>query len=89
MISFFDESGRESFLVKSSFQQECLKRGVLFSGGQNICFSHSNGDMEHTLRVYRTAMEIVGAAIRQGNVLNKVEAVRETGFRSLGELCQQ
>ena len=73
VISFFDDSGRESLLVKSLFQQECLKRGVLFSGGQNICFSHSNGDIEHTLRVYRTAMEIVGAAIRQGNVLDRLE----------------
>lgn len=73
VISFFDESGRESLLVKSLFQQECLKRGVLFSGGQNICFSHSSGDIEQTLRVYRTAMEIVGSAIRQGNALDKLE----------------
>jgi glutamate-1-semialdehyde 2,1-aminomutase/spore coat polysaccharide biosynthesis protein SpsF len=73
VISFFDESGRESLLVKSLFQQECLKRGVLFSGSQNICFSHSNGDIEHTLRVYRTAMEIVADAIRQGNLREKLE----------------
>jgi hypothetical protein len=56
VISFFDDSGRESLLVKSLFQQECLKRGVLFSGGQNICFSHSSADIEQTLRVYRSAM---------------------------------
>jgi glutamate-1-semialdehyde 2,1-aminomutase/spore coat polysaccharide biosynthesis protein SpsF len=73
VISFFDESGRESLLVKSLFQQECLKRGVLFSGSQNICFSHSSGDIEHTLRVYRTAMEIVADAIRQGNLREKLE----------------
>jgi glutamate-1-semialdehyde 2,1-aminomutase/spore coat polysaccharide biosynthesis protein SpsF len=73
VISFFDDGGRESLLVKSLFQQECLKRGVLFSGGQNICFSHSAADIEHTLRVYRSAMEIVGAAIRHGKVSEKLE----------------
>jgi glutamate-1-semialdehyde 2,1-aminomutase/spore coat polysaccharide biosynthesis protein SpsF len=73
VLSFFDESGRESLLVKSLFQQECLKRGVLFSGGQNICFSHSAGDIDHTLRVYRTAMEIVGRALSSGNVAAMLE----------------
>ena len=72
-INFFDDSGRESLLVKSLFQQECLKRGVLFSGGQMICFSHSSADIEQTLRVYRSAMEIVGAALRHGNVGEKLE----------------
>ncbi|HXF75703.1 MAG TPA: aminotransferase class III-fold pyridoxal phosphate-dependent enzyme [Methylomirabilota bacterium] len=73
VIGFFDQSGRESLAVKSLFQQECLKRGVLFSGGQNICFSHSPADIEHTLRVYRAAMEIVGDAIRRGRVVERLE----------------
>ena len=72
VVSFFDESGRESLLVKSLFQQECLKRGVLFSGAQNICFSHKRRHRD-TFRVYRAAMEIIGAAIRQGNVLERLE----------------
>jgi glutamate-1-semialdehyde-2,1-aminomutase len=73
VVSFFDESGRESLLVKSLFQQECLKRGVLFSGGQNICFSHSDEDVEHTLRVYRAALEITAEAIRRNNVEEMLE----------------
>jgi glutamate-1-semialdehyde aminotransferase len=73
VVNFFDESGRDSLLVKSLFQQECLKRGVLFSGGHNLCYSHSNEDIEFTLRVYRAAMEIAGDAIRR----NKVEAMLE------------
>jgi glutamate-1-semialdehyde 2,1-aminomutase/spore coat polysaccharide biosynthesis protein SpsF len=73
VVSFFDESGRESLLIKSLFQQECLKRGVLFSGGHNICFSHSDEDVEHTLRVYRAALEITGEAIRRDNVAQRLE----------------
>ncbi|MGH7929456.1 MAG: aminotransferase class III-fold pyridoxal phosphate-dependent enzyme, partial [Candidatus Binatia bacterium] len=73
VVSFFDESGRESLLIKSLFQQECLKRGVLFAGGQNICFSHTDEDIEYTLRVYRAALEIIGEAIRQSNVEKMLE----------------
>jgi glutamate-1-semialdehyde aminotransferase/spore coat polysaccharide biosynthesis protein SpsF (cytidylyltransferase family) len=73
VITFTDESSRESLLVKSLFQQECLKRGVLFSGGHNLCFSHSADDIEYTLRVYRSAMEIVGQAIHQNKVSEKLQ----------------
>jgi glutamate-1-semialdehyde 2,1-aminomutase/spore coat polysaccharide biosynthesis protein SpsF len=75
VVSFFDESGRESLLLKSLFQQECLKRGVLFSGGQNICFSHSDEDVEHTLRVYRSALEITADATRRNKVEELLEGV--------------
>ncbi len=70
---FRDERGEESLELKSLFEQECLKRGILFSGGHNLCFSHSQADIDYTLRVYRTAMEIVADAVRQGNVGEKLE----------------
>lgn len=73
VITFKDETGAESWVLKSLFQQECLKREVLFSGGQNICYSHSNADIEHTLRAYRAAMEIVADAIRFGDALQRLE----------------
>lgn len=72
VMMFFDEGGRESLLLKSLFQQECLKRGVLFSGGHNLSFSHSNEDIEQTLRVYRTALEILADALRQDKVEEKL-----------------
>jgi glutamate-1-semialdehyde 2,1-aminomutase/spore coat polysaccharide biosynthesis protein SpsF len=73
VITFKDQSGAESLTMKSLFQQECLKRGILFSGGQNICFSHSEADIDHTLRVYRTVMEILADAIRKGDVAQRLE----------------
>jgi glutamate-1-semialdehyde 2,1-aminomutase/spore coat polysaccharide biosynthesis protein SpsF len=73
VITFKDENGEESLALKSLFQQECLKRGVLFSGGQNICYSHSDADIEYTLRVYRTAMEILARAVESGDVLERLE----------------
>jgi glutamate-1-semialdehyde 2,1-aminomutase/spore coat polysaccharide biosynthesis protein SpsF len=73
VLTFHDETGKESLLLKSLFQQECLKRGVLFSGGQNICYSHSAADIDATLRVYRSAMEILAEAIKDGRVRERIE----------------
>jgi glutamate-1-semialdehyde 2,1-aminomutase/spore coat polysaccharide biosynthesis protein SpsF len=73
VVTFKDERGEDSLLLKSLFQQECIRRGVLFSGGQNMCYSHNDADIDHTLRVYRTAMEILGDAIRKGNAKDRLE----------------
>ncbi len=73
VVVFRDEDGRESLALKSLFQQECLKRGVLFSGSHNVCFRHVAADIDNTLRVYRTALEIVAGAIREGDVVGRLE----------------
>mgnify|MGYP001396175221 CR=1 FL=1 len=70
---FRNEQGQESLEMKSLFMQECLKRGILFSGVQNTCFSHSPADIDTTLRVYNAAMEILADAIRHGTVREKLE----------------
>jgi len=69
----FKENGGESLLVKSLFQEECVKRGVLLSGGQSICYSHNDGDIDYPLRVYRTAMEIMADSIEKRNVAERLE----------------
>lgn len=80
---FKDAEGRESLELKSLFQQECLKRGVLFLGPQNISYSHSSADIERTLLVYRTAMEICAIALREGDVVGRLEGpVVQPVFRS-------
>lgn len=68
VMTFTDERGEESMVLKSFFQQECLKRGVLFSGGQNICYRHTDRDIEQTLHVYQEVMGLLAEAIRSGSV---------------------
>jgi glutamate-1-semialdehyde 2,1-aminomutase/spore coat polysaccharide biosynthesis protein SpsF len=70
---FRDARGQESLAMKSLFMQECLKRGVLFSGVQNICFSHTAADIDQTLRVYRSAMEILAEAIAANDIHDRLE----------------
>lgn len=69
----FVEGGEESRERFSLFQQECFKRGVLFTGGHNLCFSHEEGDIDQTLKVYRTALEIVAGAIAAGEVEKRLD----------------
>ena len=73
VVTFKDETGSETLVLKSLFQQECLKRAILFSGNHNVCYSHSNTDIDHTLRVYRTAMEILAESIQRGDVMQRLE----------------
>lgn len=73
VMTFKENNGSDSMIYKSLFQQECLKRGILFTGGQNICFSHSPADIDYTLRVYRTAMEILASAIVNFDAAQKLE----------------
>ncbi len=73
VATFRDKDGTESLELKSLFQQECLKRGVLFSGGHNICYSHTDRDIEETLRTYRAAMEILADSIKAGDTKQRLE----------------
>lgn len=61
---FRDDQGEESLLRKSLFQQECLLRGILFSGNHNLCYSHSAADIDMTLSVYEQAMAVLADAVR-------------------------
>src|SRR3989338_912427 len=36
VITFKDDTGAESMVLKSLFQQACVARGVLFTGGHNM-----------------------------------------------------
>jgi glutamate-1-semialdehyde 2,1-aminomutase/spore coat polysaccharide biosynthesis protein SpsF len=59
----FSSDIHDPMLIKSIFQQECLKRGVLFSGSHNVSYSHSTADIEATLEVYRAAMQVLAKAL--------------------------
>ncbi|RJP27547.1 MAG: aminotransferase class III-fold pyridoxal phosphate-dependent enzyme [Candidatus Omnitrophota bacterium] len=63
----FHEQDSQRPILKSLYQQECLKRGILFTSGHNLSYSHTVEDIDYTLRVYRTVMEIMAQAIRSGN----------------------
>ena len=52
LIKFLDADGKDSFLVRSLFTQECVKRGVLLLATHNMTAAHDPLAIEQTLQVY-------------------------------------
>jgi glutamate-1-semialdehyde 2,1-aminomutase/spore coat polysaccharide biosynthesis protein SpsF len=52
LIKFLDAEGKDSFLVRSLFTQECVKRGVLLLATHNMTAAHDPLAIEKTLKVY-------------------------------------
>jgi glutamate-1-semialdehyde aminotransferase len=66
-IRFLDARGRPSLVIKSLFQQEVIKRGILSAGYHNMSFSHSDEDITRTLEVYGEAMDVVAKALESSD----------------------
>jgi len=67
MVTFTPEAGN-GLEVKALMQQEMIKRGVLWAGFHNMCYSHSDEDIAYTLSAYRDVMPIMKEAILSGDV---------------------
>jgi glutamate-1-semialdehyde 2,1-aminomutase/spore coat polysaccharide biosynthesis protein SpsF len=63
VMGFMGEE-KQSLKMKTLFQQECAKRGILFTGSHNISLPHDDRAMERTLPVYAEVMDILGYSIR-------------------------
>jgi glutamate-1-semialdehyde 2,1-aminomutase len=65
-------------------QQEMIKRGVLWAGFHNMCYSHSNEDINYTLSAYHDVMPIMREAIESGDVKKYLKGeVLEAVFRKV------
>lgn len=73
-VIFRDIDKTPALVVKSLFQQEVIKRGVLaISAGHCLCYSHTEEDIEYTLGAYQDAFEILAKASREGTIEEKLE----------------
>lgn len=83
MVTFTPEAGN-GLELKTLMQQEMIKRGVLWAGFHNMCFSHSDEDIEHTLSAYRDVMPVMKEAIESGDVKKYLKGeVLEAVFRKV------
>ncbi|HEY2581722.1 MAG TPA: aminotransferase class III-fold pyridoxal phosphate-dependent enzyme [Mucilaginibacter sp.] len=83
MVTFTPEAGN-GLEVKALMQQEMIKRGVLWAGFHNMCYSHSDEDIAYTLSAYRDVMPILKEAILSGNVKQYLKGeVLEAVFRKV------
>jgi glutamate-1-semialdehyde 2,1-aminomutase len=83
MVTFTPEAGN-GLEVKALMQQEMIKRGVLWAGFHNMCYSHSDEDIAYTLSAYRDVMPIMKEAILSGDVKKYLKGeVLEAVFRKV------
>ena len=64
----YDQKGGDPLLQKSLVQQEMFKRGILWQGFHNMSFSHTDADVEYTLKVYEEVLPILKKAVEQNNI---------------------
>ena len=73
VASFRDRSGNTDFELKSLFVQECLRRGIIFSGTHLPNYSHTDADIERTLTVYNEVMAEVADAIETESIAERLD----------------
>jgi glutamate-1-semialdehyde aminotransferase len=65
LVTFAPAAGNP-LVLKALVQQEMIKRGVLWGGFHNLCFSHTDEDVAHVLAAYREVLPLVADAIASG-----------------------
>ena len=64
----FDSSAGNPLELKSIVQQELIKKGILWSGFHNMSFSHTNEDIEYTLKAYEEVLSFLKEAVEKNEV---------------------
>ena len=67
-IVTFDPSAGNPLEIKAFVQQELFKRGILWGGFHNMCFSHSDEDVAHTLAMYGEVLPLLKAGMEAGDI---------------------
>lgn len=69
-LATFDAKAGDPLIQKSLMQQEMIKRGVLWQGFHNMCFSHSDTDVDYTLQALEESLSVLKKAVAR-NKLNE------------------
>jgi glutamate-1-semialdehyde aminotransferase len=64
----FDARAGNPLEMKSLVQQEMIRRGILWGGFHNMCYSHSDEDIAHTLAAYRDVLPMLKRAVEEKKV---------------------
>ncbi|GAB4139944.1 MAG: glutamate-1-semialdehyde 2,1-aminomutase [Bacteroidia bacterium] len=65
-LGFRNSEKQPCFGMRTLFNQEVIKRGVLFQGIFCPCFSHTEADVQHILWAFDEAMEVYRKALEEG-----------------------
>jgi len=82
VVTFVDRAPWAAMQLKTLFQQEMLRRGILFSGSQFISLAHGDAEIDRTLAAYADAMRTLRFAL-DSSIVDKLTLgkVNELVFR--------
>ena len=63
VIGFSDTDRWTGLELKTLYQQEMLRRGILFSGSQFVSLAHNDEDIDRTIDAYRDSFRILRYAL--------------------------
>jgi glutamate-1-semialdehyde aminotransferase len=75
VMTFPNCDEREALLRRSFVMQECVKRGLLYFGSNNISFAHNEPEVRFTLDVFADVMPLVAAAYQAGDFAARMEGL--------------
>jgi len=73
VVTFKDRDGHDSLALRSLFQQEMVKRGVLFLVGFNVALAHGDKDIDQTLEACRASLDVVAGAVATNSVERRLD----------------
>jgi glutamate-1-semialdehyde 2,1-aminomutase len=71
-MTVFDDKGGQSLLMKSLVQQELIRRGILWSGFHNMCYSHTEADLDYTLEAFGEVLAELKGALEAGDLASRL-----------------
>jgi glutamate-1-semialdehyde aminotransferase len=71
----FKDTGGDPLLQKSFVQQEMFKRGILWSGFHNISYSHSDADINYTIKVYEEVLPMLKTVIWENELSSAIKGI--------------
>ncbi len=64
----FDAKAGDPLEMKSLVQQELIRRGILWQGFHNMCYSHSDEDIRALLLAYKESLSILKKAVEENDI---------------------
>lgn len=86
-IITFNASAGDPLILKSFVQQEMIKRRVLWGGFHNVCFTHTDEDIQKTLAAYDEVLALLASALNENGVAQQLRGKPlEAVFRKVGDV---
>jgi len=75
VMSFPSPDESTTLLRRSFVMQECVKRGLLYFGSNNICLAHDEPELKFTLDVFAEVMPLVAAAYQADDFAARMDGL--------------